>query len=197
VDVGDWCHLAVCEPMEGGERLRVIWMEEFHSDKMDERLTLAMVNFDAAGLVIDAKPLRAEARRIARKFADRVWLQTFKGGRTLAEDEEEHDGVTYQGVAMDRDEWLDEFTDACRPAGGKPSAMLLPRTERPGDVVIKAQEHLKRLQKEPGTDAKGNTVHKYRRNVENHFGMALANALAASRLAKPLGKHQLASVGLW
>ena len=45
------------------------------------------------------------------------------------------------------------------------------------------REHFKKLQKVADKDAKGNEVHRFIDNVDNHFGMAAASALVARLIA--------------
>lgn len=179
VDCGDYAHLAAGELLEDG-RIRCTYFEVLDADELEGRITDLLRETGAAGLAIDAKPLGPQARRIAYAHPGRVWLQSFRGDG-LKEDEALHEGKTFPIVTMDRDESLDETTGLFT---ADPPGILLPRQDEP--ILDEVWHHLKNLKKEKTTDARGNTINQYRKNVANHFGMAINNLRAALLLATGL-----------
>lgn len=179
VDCGDYAHAAVGELLEDG-RIRCLYFEVLDADELEERLAELMRLTNAAGLVIDARPLGPQARRLAYAHPGRVWLQTFRGGG-LKEDEAEHEGKTFPTVTTDRDESLDETTEKFSL---EPPGILLPRNDEP--ILDEVRRHLKNLKKEKTTDARGNTIHQYRKAIANHFGMAINSLRIALLLSSGL-----------
>jgi hypothetical protein len=179
MDCGDRVHLAVHEVLEDG-RKRFVYFEEMDSDGVRERMNALWPQLGLAGLVCDSKPLRTLARGLADDHPGKVWLQDF-GGEELKEDESEHFGRVYQRVVVNRDDSLDELADQFTT---DPARVLLPAYDSAADPIVGlVRAHLKNLQKEAATDAKGNTVYRYRRTVANHFGMAMNSSLLCSYLA--------------
>lgn len=190
VDCGDMAHFACFELLPDG-RKRWIWFEELDSDEMVERIANQLWDkLGLSALVIDAKPLRTEARKIAYAHPHEVWVQDF-GGKEIKDEQDEHMGKQFLRVTTDRDDSLDEFCDLFAIEQQEP-VMLLPRKDADSPPVLDAVEiHLKNLRKEKHVDAKGNTVHKYVKNVANHFGMAMNSAI----IAEYLGAGRYMSMG--
>lgn len=188
MDCGDTVHFACCEILEDG-RAKWLYFEEMDSDEMVERAAGQLWDqLGISGLVIDSKPLRVEARAIAYRHPKEVWLQDFKGDDIQAVDAE-HQGKHFQAVAVPRDDSLDEFCDRFT---AEPPQMILPRKDAESPAVLDVVDmHLKNLRKEPVLDAQGNLVHRYVKNVPNHFGMAMNSALVAAYL----GRGKFAGIG--
>lgn len=187
VDCGDYAHVAVGELLESpatgsgqAPQIRCTYFEVLDADELEDRLAELLRLTRAAGLVIDARPLGPQARRVAYAHPGRVWLQTFRGGGLKA-DEAEHEGKTYPTVTTDRDESLDETTELF---GQAIPGILLPRADEP--ILDEVRLHLKNLKKEKTTDARGNTIHQYRKPIANHFGMAINSLRIALLLARGL-----------
>lgn len=183
VDTGDSVHFAAGELI--GDDFRWIWFEEIDADRMEERLSFLMRALGVAALVCDSKPLRNSARRLAYEFPKKVWLQDFGpdfATEKVDKTDDRGERRQYQRVVVNRDESLDGLCDLFSQDGV--SRMKLPAaTGRHRETLIQVAAHLKNLQKEKHVDARGNTHHSYRRNVANHFGMAMNSAVIAARLA--------------
>lgn len=184
VDCGDTAHFACYELLPNG-RKRWLWFEELDSDEMVERIDTLWDELGLSGLVVDAKPLRVEARTIAYHHPEKVWLQDFKG-EELTEEIGEHKGKQFQRVMVDRDDSLDEFCDlfTVEPE----PLMMLPAKDADSPAILDVVDiHLKNLRKEKTVDQRGNVVFRFVKNVANHFGMAMNSAIIAEYLA--VGKH--------
>lgn len=177
MDVGDKCHLTFMHPHEG--KLRVHWFAEMASD--DERgIIRLMERHNVYCGVIDAMPYKTLAKNIARHFQGKVFINYYKGD-TLKTGEEGQGEFAVPRVTVNRDESLDETTEAVREG----------RIELPDPKRMNAEEtamyetfksQLKMLIKE-GVDNQGiNEIH-YKKKVPNHFGMALNYARIASEIS--------------
>ncbi len=185
VDCGDLAHFACHERLPDG-RKRYIWFEEMDSDEMESRILELIERLHISGIALDSKPLRTEVRRIAYRFPEITWLQDFKETDQVKTEEGKHQGKTYQRVLVGRDASLDDFTDLFGSESGEQPKILLPQKDADSPEVLDIVDiHLKNLQKEKVTDAKGNTVNKYRKDVANHFGMAMNSSIIAEYLASP------------
>jgi len=185
-DVGDVCHVAFADLSGGasqtgdadGERLRFVRLEEASSDRMVAVMSGMITAMGCRCFVIDAKPFRTEARRLARLHPDVVVLQYFKE-QAFGAGEETHEGVLYRTVSEDREDSLDAYCDlfAREPAG-----VAFPRYLAGGDFMDSAvaAHHLMGSQKVETLDRRlGRPVARYRKAVENHYLMACNNARKA------------------
>jgi hypothetical protein len=184
VDCGDAAHLAVAEwSGQEADPVRFVHFEELDSDHLVERVNVLWERLDLSALVIDAKPLRATARKLAYAHPERVWLQDFgPEGGPLSNSFGEHQGKRYQRVVVPREESLADLID-----GLLSGRVLLPRQDSGSPrVLAQVDAHLMALRQEKVIDARGNTVHRFTRGVPNHFAMAMNSALVACRLAAGL-----------
>jgi hypothetical protein len=130
--------------------------------------------------VIDAMPYKTLAKNIARHFQGRVYINYYKGD-TLKTGEEGQGEFAVPRVTVNRDESLDETTESVREG-----RIAIPDARRMGAEKLAAfdtfKAQLKMLIKE-GVDKDGiNEIH-YKKNVPNHFGMALNYARIASEVS--------------
>ncbi|MCK4578743.1 MAG: phage terminase large subunit family protein, partial [Candidatus Marinimicrobia bacterium] len=111
-DVGDTCHVAFADL--AGERQRFVRLETVASDRMVEEISNMITALGCRCFVIDAKPFRTEARRLARQHPDVVVLQYFKD-QGFGTGTETHDGHTYRTVSEQREDSLDAYCDLFDP----------------------------------------------------------------------------------
>jgi len=188
VDCGDMAHFAA-HGLLPDTRKQFFYFEEMDSDEMVERILYLWDALGLSGLVIDAKPLRVEARKIAYAHPKNVWLQDFSGEEPQ-EKEGEHEGKTFLRITVGRDASLDEFTDLFPTEEGKPGLILLPKKDAESPAILDVVDiHLKNLRKEKKTDARGNTFFQYLKNVPNHFGMAMSSSVLAEMLTEGIRGH--------
>lgn len=177
MDVGDKCHLVFLQP--AGNVLLVTDFIEMPSD--DEAAIVRAVEQRGGYCgVIDAMPYKTLAKNIARHFQGRVFINYYKGD-TLKTGEEGQGDFSVPKTTVNRDESLDETTEAIRDA-----RISIPDPRRMGAEKLSAFEtfkaQLKMLIKE-GVDKDGINEMHYKKNVPNHFGMALNYARIASEIS--------------
>ena len=180
VDVGDTLHASVGH-IAGNGKMIIHWLYEFSDWKELDRM---MINHGIVLCVIDAMPYKNSAKDFARRFPGRVYIQYFKGD-TLKKGEEGEGELAVPKVTTDRTESLDDTVESI-----KDGDMILPnRSEH--EIVETVISHLKMLIKDLTEDASGNKKFVYKKNVENHFGMAI-NSL---RIARELATHEVFGSG--
>lgn len=180
VDVGDFCHIAVADKVDGC--LRFLYFETIHSDRLEARISQLIGSMSALCLVMDAKPFRNMVRRIYRKTPNISYLQYFKG-QVSKEDEEEHEGVQYKTIQSDRDDSIEEFCTLF------PDKVMIPKFFRNQNIEDSevGQHLLKGSQKEAGLDRMtGKMVYHFRKVVPNHYLMAMHNAMIGAKLFKSI-----------
>ncbi|MEE9466378.1 MAG: phage terminase large subunit family protein [Candidatus Neomarinimicrobiota bacterium] len=175
-DVGDTCHLAFADL--AGERLRFVRLETVAADRMVDEMSALITALGCRCFVIDAKPFRTEARRLARRHPEVVVLQYFKE-QTFTVGSETHEGISYRTVSEDREDSLDTYCDlfALDRRG-----VLFPRYLGGRDFLDSdvAQHHLKGSQKVEVLDRRlGKMVPHFRKVTDNHYFMAANNARKA------------------
>ncbi|MFC1481229.1 phage terminase large subunit family protein [Candidatus Neomarinimicrobiota bacterium] len=178
-DVGDKCHVTFADVT--GERLRFIHLSEIGADRMVKLVSQLITDYNCGCFVIDAKPFRTEARRLARLHPGVVVLQYFKD-QSFGQGREEHEGVSYRTVNENRDDSLDAYCDLFDVA--RPGVMF-PKIldDRDFRESVVADHHLVGSQKVEVLDNRtGRQVARYRKQAENHFLMACNNARKALRI---------------
>lgn len=177
MDVGDKCHLVFLQPHEN--RLRVTDFIEMSSDN-EKAIIQAVEQRGGYCGVIDAMPYKTLAKNIARHFHGRVYINYYKGD-TLKTGEEGQGDFAVPRATVNRDESLDETTEALRDARIElPDSKRMTAEQITMYEVFKSQ--VKMLIKE-GVDNGGiNEIH-YKKKVANHFGMALNYARIAAELS--------------
>jgi hypothetical protein len=192
-DVGNACWIWFEEWLPEG-RPRLVWAEKIHSDQWVERSIHLIEKFRPRFGVIDKMPLFSDSRKIAYAYPRTIALQQFENGKdpNLVEERivventvgaaRADEGPKYFCVKGDRNIILGAFvSEALHPDHG----LLLPK-ER-GATMDAVRAHLKKLQKEVATDARGNETHRFLEHVDNHFGMAAASARLARLFATSVG----------
>lgn len=186
IDMGDQAHVAVVAPY-GPDGIRPIAFFEVDVEDLLELIDVLEPKFNAGALVIDAMPYKTESKRVVRRLKKaRGYIQYFKGS-DIKEGVEGEDDKAVNKVTVDRDESLDETTDLF--ATSPPLALLpKPRTVREEMIIKTVKTHLLKLVKEKIGEEGGDVTVRYKKNVPNHFGMALNSARIALYLA--IGKRQ-------
>jgi hypothetical protein len=181
IDMGDRAHVCIAAPY-GAEGMRPLAFYEVDVEDLVEVVKALEEPYNVGALVIDAMPYKTESKKVVRSLAKaRGYIQYFRGAG-LSEGEEGEDDRQVAVVKVDRDESLDETTDLF--ATNPPMAFLpKPRTAQEEQLVRRVRTHLLKLTKEETGEEDGSPVISYKRNVENHFGMALNSARIALYLA--------------
>ncbi|GEC88605.1 MULTISPECIES: phage terminase large subunit family protein [Brevibacillus] len=186
IDMGDKAHVAIAQPY-GSEGMLPIAFFEVEVEELSELVKHIEEAFNPGALVIDAMPYKTESKKIVRQLTKcRGYIQYFKGTE-LKEGEEGEGEKAVNKVTVDRDESLDETTDLF---AANPPLALLPKPRNPKEEVTinTVKLHLKKLVKETSGSGEDATIH-YKKNVANHFGMAINSARIALQLA--LGQSRM------
>ncbi len=180
IDMGDNAHVAVVAPYKDeGFRIIAAW----HMDVEDllEFIPHLEERYNAGCLVVDAMPYKTESKRVVRILEKAMgYIQYFKQNYKESTEGEEEKQVNV--IQVDRDESLDETTGlfGCNP----PQALLFkPRSIEEEKTLEEIKRHLKKLLKEETVGADGTKRISYKKNTENHFGMAINSARIALSLA--------------
>lgn len=175
IDMGDRAHIVVAAPQGEGFRLIAAW-------HVDVEVLLEMIPhlqeaYNVGCLIIDAMPYKTESKRVVRALSNAVgFIQYFKAN--YKESTEGTDEKEVRVIQVDRDESLDETTSLF--ATNPPQAFLFkPRNTEEEKTLDEIKRHLKKLVKEEGVGADGQKRISYKKNVENHFGMAINSARLA------------------
>jgi len=185
IDMGDKAHIAVVAPF-GPEGIRPLYFQEVDVEDLMDRVKVLELAYNAGALVIDAMPYKTTSKQVVRALTRATgYIQYFKGDDVKEGTEGEGDRAVRK-VTVDRDESLDETTDLF--ATVPPLAMLpKPRTAAEDETIKTVCQHLKRLVKEKERDSDDDSAARYKRKVQNHYGMALNSARIALWLATGKG----------
>jgi len=168
IDVGDVLHLVVARYAQGIGR--IVWIEETPDwDLVQKRLR----DHNVAGFVIDAKPEKTKAKELVRALGNGAIIYT--SAQQMSIGEEDSDTKPVRKVSMNRTDLLDEMVAAFTSGELYLPKPGLPETQR-------VREHLGRVVK----DRKSDGSFEYRKNVENHFGFALAHMLVGANAQEAL-----------
>jgi hypothetical protein len=195
LDLGNTCYAEFYDFID--DIMRLIWVQEINSDRLEETMAELMVSMNCMMLVSDALPLTTEARRLAYRFPENVTLNFYKGNE-VKEDQHEHFGQTYKVISQDREQALDAYCDLFTPELPKiifPERMI----EADGSEVdfedsTFAIHHLIGSQKDEVDDLRlGKKVFRFKKNVENHYFHAGNYAATAAAL---LAKYEAQFAGM-
>jgi hypothetical protein len=131
-------------------------------------------------------PYKTTSKQVVRSLKRATgYIQYFKGTDVQEKSEGEGDRAV-RVVTVDRDESLDETTDIF--ATVPPLALLpKPRTVAEEQVLRTVESHLKKLVKEKEKEGDDDSAARYKKNVPNHYGMAINSARIALWLATGKG----------
>lgn len=193
IDVGDYCHLAIVQPLPSG-LLKPLYFEEVLVDDLISRGVKLEEQFNVIKTVIDAMPYKTESKRLVRALKRSGWIQYFKG-TSLQEKVESENEKAVPVITVDRDDSLDNTTDMF--AENPPKFLLpLPRDQKDEETLQNVHRHLRKLVKEKKVTNSGDVVISYKRNVENHYGMALNSARIAATMVAGGGFGGIVSAGV-
>jgi hypothetical protein len=191
IDLGKACWFWAEEWLVSEQRARLIYAERMHSSKWERRTRELIAELAPRFGVCDMMPLFDSSQRLASDHRQTLALLQFDNGKelTLAEQLITDDRVgsahrdqettpKYWLAKIDRNRLLERW---CAEATHADRGLLIPDERTP--VMKDVREHLKKLQKVADKDARGNEVHRFIDNVDNHFGMAAASALVARLIA--------------
>ncbi|NSW90234.1 MAG: phage terminase large subunit family protein [Firmicutes bacterium] len=185
IDMGDNAHVAVAEPYEDGIRLLHFW--EIDVEDLGSLVEQIEKKFNVGCLIIDAMPYKTESKKVVRSLRKATGYIQYFSGSEMKEGTEGKDEKEVRKITVDRDESLDETTDlfACTP----PLALLpKPRNTDEEKIISTVKSHLKKLVKEEIGEGESKII-RYKRNVPNHFGMAINSArMAVEFVTKGVGK---------
>jgi hypothetical protein len=192
IDLGKSCWFWAEEWVVAEQRARLVWAERMHSSTWERRTRELIAELEPRFGVSDMMPLFDSSQRLASEFRQRLALLQFDNGKELTLNEQlvaddtigsahrDSDATPKFWLAkIDRNRLLDRWcAEAVHPQRG----LIIPSEKTP--VMKDVREHFKKLQKVTTKDARGNEIHRFIDNVDNHFGMAAAAALVA-RLVAP------------
>lgn len=181
IDVGDTLH-AVVGHIAGNGKLVIHMIKEITDWKELDRM---MFQHGVMLCIIDAMPYKNSAKDFARRFPGRVYIQYFKGD-TLKTGFEGEDELAVPKVTTDRTESLDETTEMIRDG-----ELIFPDRSQ-YEIVELAITHCKMLIKDLVENNSGTKKFVYKKNVENHLGMAI-NSL---RIAREISTHEICGTGV-
>lgn len=180
IDMGDNAHIAVAEPYGDGIRLLHFW--EVDVEDLEVLIELIEEKFNVGCLITDAMPYKTESKKIVRRLKKATGYIQYFSGSELKEGTEGEGEKEVKKITVDRDESLDETTDlfACNP----PLALLpKPLTLEEEKIINTVKSHLKKLVKEEIGEGEDKKI-RYKKNVPNHFGMAINSARMAVELIR-------------
>jgi len=169
IDQGDLIHLAIGRLSDGV--MRIVWLEETPSWELVEK---RLRDHKVAMFICDAMPYKTEAKRLCRALKSGAILYSSAKRTIYGIEDAETEPV--HAINVDRTEYMDRVVDAFASA-----ALYLPKSML--EQTAHARDHLKRFVKDRRDD--GSMV--YRRNVANHYGMAIAAMMLAVEGQSALG----------
>ena len=176
IDIGDTAHVAVAAPYRD-DGMRLLAFFEVDVEDAVALVEASEDRYNMGALVVDAMPYKTEAKRIVRVLKKaRGYIQYFKGD-DIKEGVEGMDDRAVNKITADRDESLDETTDLFATV---PPLALLPKPRNVQEELIykTVKVHLLKLVKEEIGEG-GDKKICYKKNVPNHFGMAINSARIA------------------
>lgn len=178
IDMGDRAHVAVAAPW--GDGFKVIAAYHIDVEDLLSFIPEWETAYNLSALVIDAMPYKTESKRVVRALRRATgYIQYFKSNykeTTEGEDEKE-----VRVIQIDRDESLDEMT-SCFGTNPPQALLFKPRDVKEEKTLDEVKRHLKKLVKEEIAGPDGQKKISYKKNTENHFGMAINSALIALML---------------
>lgn len=191
IDLGKSCWFWAEEWITAEQRPRLVWVERMHSNSWGKRTRELIAELQPRFGVCDMMPLFDTSQRLASEHRRTFALLQFENGKDLTLTEQmiaddtigsahrEKDATPkFWLVKIDRNRLLDRW---CAEATHPQRGLLIPDERTP--IMAFVHEHLKKLQKHAEKDAKGNEVHRFDDNVENHLAMAAAGSLVARLIA--------------
>jgi hypothetical protein len=180
IDMGDQAHVAVAEPW--GDTVRYLCFWEVDVEDLAELIARIEEKYNVGCLIIDAMPYKTESKKVVRLLQKATGYIQYFSGSELKEGVEGKDEKEVKKITVDRDESLDETTDLF--AATPPLAYLpKPRNTDEEKIINTVKSHLKKLVKEEIGEGEDKKI-RYKKNVPNHFGMAMNSARMAVDFVK-------------
>jgi hypothetical protein len=191
MDMGDMCHFVAYERLPNG-RPHLVQAAELDIKDVADKGKAWQLFQDVGGhsWVIDKLPQTHISRAQALRSPHNVRLMDFPNGSVLHEVKEDHLGAEYLCLKADRDSILDEM---CDEFTDEDHFLRIPDAESDPMVALFIK-HLRNLKKTEERDRKDRPVYKFRKGVENHFGLALLYAWLAEQYASPFREFEFHSV---
>jgi hypothetical protein len=181
IDVGDKCHLVFGHLKSN--QLRIHWFAEMLSDNKDQIIWLLQRQGVKVGL-IDAGPYKTFSKDICRAMDNKVWLHYLRKVDDEKQSMEGQGDLSVPRIITDRTESLDNLMGYIQD-----DRIVLPSYKKSSDLISPYYDmfrsHCQFLIKETIVRPNGTVELAYKKNVPNHFGMALNScSIAAFRLLK-------------
>lgn len=194
IDMGDQAHVAIVEPAPmAPEGFKLIAAFNLDVEELLENIPRWEQAYNVGALIIDAMPYKPDSKRVVRALRKATgYIQYFKS--TFKETTEGEDEKEVRVIQVDRDESLDDTTALF--STNPPKALLFkPRNIDEEKILEEIKRHLKKLIKEETTDANGAKKISYKKNVPNHFGMAINSARIAASMVAGQSVSEIRSAG--
>ncbi len=174
IDTGDVLHVAAAEQTVEGDLLVYDAAVISGPDQWDA-LARWLLAHDVHFFCIDAQPYATNSKALCRVPGLNGAICYFNAQSLQTGLQEEGAQIPIKVVKHDRTEAIDELADEMRARD-----LLLPLQRL--DIVGEIKRHCKALVKDLGPDGR----YRYKKNVENHFGLALTYLVLARRVAELL-----------
>ncbi|HET7437508.1 MAG TPA: phage terminase large subunit family protein [Thermoanaerobaculia bacterium] len=191
IDLGKSCWFWAEEWLASEQRSRLVYVERMHSNSWERRTHELIAALQPRFGVSDMMPLFDSSQRLASEYRQTLALLQFENGKdlTLTEQLISDDSI---GSAHRNEDFTPKFWLAkvdrnrllaqwCGEATHPQRGLIIPDEKTP--EMLQVREHLKKLQKVTTKDAKGNEIHRFIDNVDNHYGLAAAAARVARLIA--------------
>ena len=178
IDIGNMSHFVIVDRLPD-RRIRILWIESCPSELMLETSNRLVKTYNVITGCGDAMPYKTEMKKIWKAHQENFYLRYYSLDPEIKTGIEETPiGEEVKKVSRDRNLALDDITDMM--IAGR---LIIP-TARYGEKnkIQEFDEHMKMLVKKEKVDRHGNEKHEYRKDVDNHYGMALANAYIAMQI---------------
>lgn len=178
IDVGDICHVVILGWT--GYRLKVLWLEEVLATNR-ERFEQIIETYKGF-FVIDAMPYKPLAKYLCKKYYGWGAMQYFNANELITKHERDGE-ADIPVVKHDRTTSIEDMVSLLQEG-----FFILPNPKKLNEKELEVFERfrfqLKNLEKEKVMDARGYEKIEYKKNVANHFGMALNSAFIAFQIGR-------------
>jgi len=180
IDVGDICHVTAWGWT--GKRLRLIHIEEVLAT--DKARFEELIELYRSYFVIDAMPYKPLGKHLCKKYPGWGAIQYFNAQSLIRKDEQDgEDSIPV--VKHDRTTSIDEMADMLKEGFFEfPNPKMLKPDEL--ELYEKFKSQIKNLEKEKLLDKNGYEKTVYKKNVANHFGMAMNSAFISFQIGRGL-----------
>lgn len=174
IDTGDVLHAVIAQRCRDGV-FRVFDIRLFDGGDQWEKLAAWLIMHDCHFFVVDAQPYATNSKNLCRTPGLNGAVCYFNAASLAVDVLEKESAHPIKAVKHDRTEAIDEMADAVIAR-----EIMLPQARL--DVSTTVKRHCKNLVKDLGSDGK----FRYKRAVENHYGLALTYLQLARRVCEIL-----------